>query len=82
MRNLGPVSRAWLAAVGIHGLDDLRAVGSVGAWRLVAERLRGTGEGSASLLLLWALEGALLDVDWRDLPAGVKDALRRAATGS
>jgi TfoX C-terminal domain len=30
----------------------------------------------AHTMLLWALEGAILDVDWRDLPADRREHLR------
>ena len=73
LRNLGPTSAAWLAEVGIHTLEDLRAVGSVAAYRAVRAH-----RGETSLNLLWALEGALLDLDWRELPPGLKAELRRA----
>jgi hypothetical protein len=72
LRNLGPVSAGWLAAVGIHTLADLRAAGAAEAWRRVFEAGR-----NPSLNLLWALEGALRDEHWGELPPTVKAALRR-----
>ena len=48
-------------------------VGSIVAFRRVEAQRPGV-----SLNLLWALEGAVLDVDWRDLPRGARDDLRRA----
>ena len=73
MRNLGPKSTQWLAAVGIHTLDDLREVGVITAYNLV------TAHGyNTSLNLLWALQGALMDVRWTDVPESVKqDLLQR-----
>lgn len=73
LRNLGPRSRAWLGEVGIETGDDLRRVGSVGAYL----RVREAGL-SASLNLLYALEAALMDIDWRDLPADLKAELRES----
>ncbi len=73
LRNLGPVSRRWLAAIGVVSRADLERVGSIGAYRLVRKQQRG-----ASLLLLYALEAALLDVDWRKLPSDLKRRLREA----
>lgn len=74
LKNLGPVSREWLQAVGIHSRADLEAVGALEAYRLV--RLHGF---NASLNLLYALEAALRDVHWTALPAETKRQLQVAA---
>ncbi|WP_375741458.1 TfoX/Sxy family protein [Pseudomonas boanensis] len=70
LRNLGKTSAQWLHAVGIHNLSDLRRLGAVGAYKAV--RARGF---RASKVLLYAIEGALLDVHWNDLPPGHKAEL-------
>ncbi|MDD0845504.1 MULTISPECIES: TfoX/Sxy family protein [unclassified Pseudomonas] len=70
LKNLGKTSAQWLHAVGIHSANDLRRLGSVDAYRAV--RARGF---RASKVLLYAIEGALLDVHWNDLPPGIKDSL-------
>jgi len=72
LRNAGPTSSRWLAAVGIHTLDDLRKVGVVNAYNLV--RAQGY---NATLNLLWALQGALTDTPWNALPESVKQDLQR-----
>ena len=65
---------------GIDTPDDLDRVGSVEAYQRVLE-----AGGHPSLNLLWALEGALLDLDWRHLPEdrkqGLRAALGRSRTG-
>ncbi|WP_425396242.1 TfoX/Sxy family protein [Aeoliella sp.] len=71
LRNLGPKSSAWLAAAGIESLADLRELGAVVAYARVRQQQRGV-----SLNLLWALEGALRDCDWRDLTDADKQRLR------
>jgi DNA transformation protein len=71
IRNVGPVSQRWLAAVGIHDLDDLGQIGVVDACRL----LRAHGY-NVTLNMAWALAGALLDCDWRDVPEDVRRDLR------
>ena len=60
--NLGPKSRAMLAAAGITSLKQLRQLGSVRAYLLV----KATG-ANASLNLLWALEGALSGLPWQEV---------------
>ena len=70
LKNLGKTSAQWLHAVGIHTVDDLRRHGAVGAYQAV--RSRGF---RASKVLLYAIEGALLDMHWSELPAAHKAAL-------
>lgn len=75
LRNLGAVSAAWLAAVGVRTEAELRALGAVAAFRRVATHR----SGDVSLNLLYALEGALRNVRWDRLPAEDRAALRVAA---
>lgn len=70
LKNLGKTSAQWLHAVGIHSASDLRRLGAVDAYRAV--RTRGF---RASKVLLYAIEGALLDMHWNDIPVERKEAL-------
>lgn len=70
--NLGPSSEAMLIRAGVTSPDDLDRLGAAEAFRRVVD-----AGGHPSLNLVWALEGALVDCDWRDLPAARKDELRR-----
>lgn len=72
LNNIGPASAAWLAAVGVASRDDLERLGSVVAYA----RVRRV-EPRASLNLLWALEAALSDCDWRELTPETKERLSR-----
>lgn len=74
LRNLGPSSRRWLTAVGIDSLEQLEDLGAVEVYLRVREASFG-----ASFNLLWALQGAILDVAWNELPAEMKEDLRRQA---
>jgi DNA transformation protein len=62
LRNLGPKSREWLAAIGIHSVADLRAAGAVPAY-VALKRARG----GVSLNMLYALVGAIEGVHWQDV---------------
>ena len=62
LRNLGPRSAKMLAKAGIISNKALRALGSVAAF--LAVKRAGC---SPSLNLLWALEGALTDRDWKEV---------------
>jgi len=72
LKNLGKTSAQWLHAVGIHNASDLRRLGAVSAYQAV--KTRGF---RASKVLLYAIEGALLDMHWNDLPAERKQALNQ-----
>jgi DNA transformation protein len=60
--NLGPKSAQVLAAIGIENLAQLRRVGAVEAY-VRARR----SNSRVSLNLLWALEGALSGMPWRQV---------------
>ena len=80
LKNLGKTSSQWLHAVGIHNASDLRRHGAVEAYRAV--RARGF---RASKVLLYSIEGALLDIHWSELSPTRKESLNlqleAAATG-
>ena len=63
LRNIGPKSAAWLRQVGLRSAQDLIAAGSVQAFLKVKR-----AGFKPSLNLLYALEGALLDCHWHDVP--------------
>ena len=63
LRNIGPKSAAWLRQVGLHTPEALAEAGTVGAFM----RIKRAGF-RPSLNLLYALEGAILDCHWRDVP--------------
>ena len=71
MRNIGPVSRRWLAEIEIYTLNDLEKVGPVPAYKMISA-IQGR---KVSLNLLWALVGAIEDIDCRQLKPAQKTAL-------
>ena len=76
LRNLGPTSAHWLNNVGIFTAADLAHFGSVIAFRIVKE-----SGYPVSLNLLYGLEAALRDIDWRELDRVEKERLRRESGG-
>lgn len=74
LRNVGPKSAAWLRQVGLHTREDLEAAGPVEAYM----RVRRAGF-RPSLNLLYALEGALLDCHWQEVPDERRKELVEAA---
>ena len=73
LRNIGPKSAGWLESVGIHTIDDLFDFGAVKAYQMV----KLAYPDRVTLNLLYALQGALLDLPWNELPHEMKAMLRR-----
>lgn len=70
MRNVGPKSAAWLRQVGLHTREDLETAGAVEAYM----RVRRAGF-KPSMNLLYALEGALQDCHWQEVPMPRREQL-------
>lgn len=62
LQGLGPKSAGMLARAGIASAEELRALGAVQAFIAVKR-----SNPSASLNLLWALEGALTGRHWKEV---------------
>ena len=74
LRNIGPKSAAWLRQVGLRSLDDVAAIGAVESYM----KVRRAGF-KPSLNLLYALEGALVDCHWQEVPEARRNELVQAA---
>ena len=74
LRNIGPKSAAWLRQVGLRTREDLAAEGTLGAFMRV--KRAGFKPG---LNLLYAIEGALNDCHWQDVPGERRAELVAAA---
>lgn len=75
LKNVGPVTARQLQTVGITSAAELREAGALEAYR----RLRAAYPSAITRVCLYALQGALLDCHWNDLPAGLKEQLIAAA---
>ena len=69
--NLGPKSSAWIRAAGINSPAQIRKLGVIETCR----RVRATGQ-AVSVVLAYALEGALAGCHWNRIPAETKRGLR------
>jgi hypothetical protein len=74
IKNIGPKSMAWLRQTGIRSLDDLKTTGSLSAY----VRIKRAGF-KPSLNLLYAMEGAILDCHWQEIPEARRSELILAA---
>ena len=70
LRNVGPKGAAWLRQVGLRTRADLEAAGTVDAFM----RVKRAGF-KPSMNLLYALEGALLDCHWQEVPHARREQL-------
>jgi hypothetical protein len=70
MRNIGPKSAAWLRQVGLRTQEDIATAGPVDAFL----RVKRAGF-RPSLNLLYALEGALADCHWQEVPEARRQQL-------
>jgi DNA transformation protein and related proteins len=70
LKNLGMASVNILNAVGVKTLEDLKRVGAVETYRRIKAR-----DINVSKVMLYALQGALLDLHWNDLPEDMKTRL-------
>lgn len=70
LRNIGPKSAAWLRQVGLRTRTDLDQAGVVGAFL----KIKRAGF-KPSMNLLYALEGALLDCHWQEVPTSRREQL-------
>lgn len=70
LKNLGMASVNILQAIGINTYEDLAETGPVNAYCKIRDR--GI---HVSKVMLYALQGALMDVHWNDLPPELKAQL-------
>ncbi|NRB37557.1 MAG: TfoX/Sxy family protein [Pseudomonadales bacterium] len=70
LKNIGNTSALWLKAIGITNKQQLQEIGTIEAYLKIQER--GI---KVSKVLLYTLEGALLDCHWNDIPESTKQQL-------
>jgi DNA transformation protein len=75
LRNIGPRSASWLQSVGIRSPEDLAEVGVIEAYL----RAKEAYPDQVSLNLLYGLQAAMMDIDWKQIPENVKSDLREQA---
>ncbi len=71
LKNIGAISATWLESVGIKTAEDLYELGVVEAYR----RVKTAYPERVTLNMLYALQGALLDLHWKEVPPEMKTAL-------
>ena len=74
LKNLGVASVNILRAIGINTHADLKRLGAVETYRRIRAR-----NINVSKVMLYALEGALMDIHWNDIPPDLKARLVQQA---
>lgn len=74
MKNLGPACEADLNAAGIHTAGQLIQLGPEEAFirMMIARKKNGQGTKCCNAAYLYALHGAINDIDWRELSEETK----------
>jgi DNA transformation protein len=77
LRNVGPKLAAKLIAAGIDSPEKLRRIGTKRAF----EKMYAAGDsyGDFNAAYLFALEGAIRDCDWLDIPEEIKREYKQYA---
>ena len=70
LKNIGPQSEKWLNAIDIYTKEDIEKLGPVTIYNILKVQ-----DFPVNRLLAYALQGALLNVHWNDLPKKVKKQL-------
>lgn len=70
MRNLGPACETDFNAVGVRTADQLKKLGPEGAFikMLMGRKKIGRSAKCCNAAYLYAIHGAIHDIDWRALP--------------
>ena len=75
LKNIGPTTTQWLHEAGLHTQADLEDIGAVMAYKV----LQHQRPQQVNIMLLYALQGALMDLHWNALPPQLKAQLKRDA---
>lgn len=77
LRNVGPAMAGKMLAAGIVSAEELRAIGAKQAFLKMYPA--GDNYGDYNAAYLYALEGAIRDCDWSEVPANVRTDLQQFA---
>ena len=77
LRNVGPKLAGRLIEAGIDSPEKLKKLGAKRAFETMYAR--GDAYGDYNAAYLYALEGAIRDCDWLDIPAEVKSEYKQYA---
>jgi len=70
LKNIGPQSEKWLNQIDINTKQDIEKLGPVNIYNIL--RIQ---DFPVNRLLVYALQGAILNIHWNALPPEVKEKL-------
>jgi DNA transformation protein and related proteins len=73
LNNIGLKTAMWLESIEIKTLKDIETLGVIEVY----QRLKLAYPEKVSLNALWALQGAVLDIPWNQLPESMKENLKQ-----
>ncbi len=73
--SFGPVTTGWLKAIGVLTVKDIKDRGAVEVFRALVEQ-----RFNPSVVMIYVLEGAILDIHWNQIPKERQEELKREAT--
>ncbi len=79
MRNLGPTSEEDFNAVDIHYAYQIKKLGHLKAFEkmMFGRAIMGKSTSCVNALYLYAVYGAIHDIDWRNIPEKKKEEFKK-----
>jgi len=71
LKNIGPKSEMWLNDFDIYTKEDIERYGPVTLYHI----LKSNGY-DVNMIFVYALQGALMNLHWNELPKEIKDNLK------
>ena len=71
LKNIGGMTAQWLKDVGVDSVERLLEQDTFEIWK----EMKRIHPKEVTINALWAIEGAILDLDWKDLPPKRKQHL-------
>lgn len=75
LKNLGSVTEEWLNSIDVYTRGELEQLGPIVTYHM----LKAKGY-MVTNMLLYALQGALMDLHWKDVPENIKEQLVKEIT--
>ena len=77
IKNLGPVSTKWLNSIDVYTIDEVKKLGPI----VIYNMLKAHGY-NVNILMVYALQGAIMDCHWNEIPEKLKDVFKKEITNN
>lgn len=75
IKNLGPVSTQWLNSIDVYTIRDIKKLGPI----VIYNMLKANGY-NVNILMVYALQGAIMDCHWNEIPKKLKEDFKKEIT--